>query len=83
LWANGEEVEQMDEQKRQERVERALLLPDGVYGVGDVVRREGRWYVESSVGSSGPFASYGRMDINAVLDPVPVRVDARMRPVTS
>ena len=24
-----------------------------------------------------------RMDINAVLDPVPVRVDARMRPVTS
>jgi hypothetical protein len=25
----------------------------------------------------------GRMDINEVLDPVPVRVDARMRPVTS
>jgi hypothetical protein len=59
LWANGEEVEQMDEQKRRERLERERLLPDGAYGAGDVVRRDGRWYVESSVGSRGPFESYG------------------------
>jgi hypothetical protein len=40
-------------------------------------------YVEEALDRAEQAAWEGRMDINAVLDPVPVQVDARMRPVTS
>jgi hypothetical protein len=39
--------------------------------------------VEEKLAEAEQAALVGWMDINAVLDPVPVRVDARMRPVTS
>jgi HK97 family phage prohead protease len=40
-------------------------------------------YVEEALVRSEQAAWEGRMGVNMVLDPVPVRVDARMRPVTS
>jgi hypothetical protein len=39
--------------------------------------------VQESLDRAEQAAWERRMDINAVLDPVPVRVDARMRPLTS
>ena len=39
--------------------------------------------VQEALDRAKQVAWEGRMDINTVLDPVPVRVDARMRPVTS
>jgi hypothetical protein len=39
--------------------------------------------VEEKLAEAEQAAWKGRMDINVVLHPVPVRIDARMRPVTS
>jgi HK97 family phage prohead protease len=40
-------------------------------------------YIEEALARAEQAAWEGRMGVNMVLDPVPVRVDARMRPVTS
>jgi hypothetical protein len=39
--------------------------------------------IEEALARAEQAALEGRMDINAVLGPVPVQVDARMRPITS
>jgi hypothetical protein len=57
--------------------------PDAASAVDQLVLEVREELIRESLDRAKQAAWERRMDINAVLDPVPVRVDARMRPVTS